>query len=104
MHEISLIIATSGERPEEFCQLLLSVVPQAGHLCDVIVVDQNPDDQRIPALLEQFLEVLPVRYIRSERGVSRARNRGLTLAAGAIVAFPDDGCLYPQGLLEWVAN
>ena len=104
MHEISLIIATLGERPEDLCLFLRSVVPQADYLCDVIVVDQNPDEQLIPILLEQFRGVLPIRCIRSERGLSRARNHALPLASGTIVAFPDDDCLYPEGLLEWVVN
>jgi glycosyltransferase involved in cell wall biosynthesis len=104
MHEISLIIATLGERPEDLCLFLRSVVPQSDYLCDIIVVDQNPDEQRIPAVLEQFRGVLPIRCIRSERGLSRARNHALPLALGTIVAFPDDDCLYPQGLLEWVVN
>jgi glycosyltransferase involved in cell wall biosynthesis len=104
MHEISLIIATLGERPEDLCLLLRSLVPQADHLCDVIVVDQNPDSQRIPVLLNQFHGHLPIQCIRSERGLSRARNQGLPLASGTLVAFPDDDCLYPDGLLEWVVN
>jgi hypothetical protein len=29
---------------------------------------------------------------------------GLTLASGSLVAFPDDDCVYPDGLLEWVAT
>jgi glycosyltransferase involved in cell wall biosynthesis len=104
MHEISLVIATLGERPEDLCSLLDSLVPQADFLCDVIVVDQNADRERIPALLSLFLERLPIRYARSERGLSRARNRGLPLASGTLVAFPDDDCLYPNGLLKWVVN
>ena len=104
MREISLIIATLGERPENLCNFLRSVVPQADYLRDIIVVDQNPDDQRIPALLEQFWGLLPIRCIRSGLGLSGARNHGLPLALGTIVAFPDDDCLYPEGLLEWVVN
>jgi glycosyltransferase involved in cell wall biosynthesis len=104
MHEISLIVSTLGERPEDLCSLLRSLVPQANHLCDVIVVDQNSDQKRVPALLAQFQGSLPIRCVRSERGLSRARNQGLPLAAGRFVAFPDDDCLYPNGLLEWVVN
>jgi glycosyltransferase involved in cell wall biosynthesis len=104
MHEISLIISTLGERPEDLRSLLGSLAPQADYLCDVIVVDQNPDQRRVPALLGEFREFLPIRCVRSERGLSRARNRGLPLALGKFVAFPDDDCLYPDGLLEWVVS
>jgi glycosyltransferase involved in cell wall biosynthesis len=104
MHEISLIISTLGERPEDLRSLLRSLVPQSDYLCEVIVVDQNPDHQRIPTLIEQFHDSLPIRCTRSERGLSRARNQGLPLASGTLVAFPDDDCLYPKGLLEWVVS
>jgi glycosyltransferase involved in cell wall biosynthesis len=104
MHEVSLIVATLGERPGDLCSLLSSLAPQADHLCEVIVVDQNPDPQRVPALLSHFAGCLPVRCVRSEPGLSRARNQGLPLASGSIVAFPDDDCVYPAGLLEWVVD
>jgi glycosyltransferase involved in cell wall biosynthesis len=104
MHEVSLIVATLGERPGDLCSLLSSLAPQADHLREVIVVDQNPDPQRIPALLAHFARCIPVRCVRSEPGLSRARNQGLPLASGSIVAFPDDDCVYPAGLLEWVVK
>jgi glycosyltransferase involved in cell wall biosynthesis len=104
MHKLSLIVSTLGERPEDLAALLRSLVPQAQYVADIIVVDQNRDASRVPALLKQFQPALPIRYTRSERGLSRARNLGLPLATGSLVAFPDDDCIYPDGLLEWVSN
>lgn len=104
MHEVSLVISTLGERPEDLCSLLRTLIPQAESLCDVVVVDQNLDPQLIPALLAEFEGALPIRCTRSERGLSRARNHGLRLTSGKLVAFPDDDCLYTEGLLKWVAN
>jgi hypothetical protein len=104
MHKASLIVATLGERPDDLRVLLQSLAPQVEFISEVIIVDQNFDHDRIPDLLCEFRGALPVRYTRSERGLSRARNHGLTLVTGDIVAFPDDDCVYSDGLLEWVIN
>jgi glycosyltransferase involved in cell wall biosynthesis len=104
MHKVSLIVSTLGERPEDLAALLRSLVPQSHFVSEVIVVDQNRDAGRVPAMLKRFHCNFPIRYTRSERGLSRARNLGLPLATGSLVAFPDDDCVYPDGLLEWVSN
>jgi glycosyltransferase involved in cell wall biosynthesis len=104
MHKVSLIISTLGERSDDLDALLSSLVPQVEFISNVIIVDQHRDERRVPSLLEPFLFRLPILYTRSERGLSRARNHGLPLATGSLLAFPDDDCLYPDGLLEWVVN
>jgi len=102
MGEFSLIVSTLGERDHDLRALLLSLVSQAAYIREVIVVDQHQDPEHLTALLADFQDRLPVRHARSERGLSRARNVGLSLASGSIIAFPDDDCLYPDGLLKWV--
>lgn len=104
MHKVSMIVATLGERPDDLRALLRSVTPQAEFISEIIVVDQHPDRYLLPRLLNEFQGVLPIRHTRSTLGSSRARNHGLSLVTGDIVAFPDDDCLYPKGLLEWVVN
>jgi len=97
MLKVSLIVATLGERPEDLSALLRSLIPQVEFIREVIVVDQHSDRDRVPVLLNQFRDALPILHTRSERGLSRARNHGLTFAKGRLVAFPDDDCLYQQG-------
>jgi hypothetical protein len=104
MLKVSLIVATLGERPEDLSVLLQSLITQVNFISEIIIVDQNPDRHRIPCLLAQFRDALPILHTRSEPGLSRARNHGLPFAKGQLVAFPDDDCLYPPGLLEWVAD
>jgi hypothetical protein len=104
MLKVSLIVATLGERPDDIRALLRSLIPQVRFISDIIIVDQHPDSHRLPALLCPFRDVLPIRCTRSEPGLSRARNLGLTFATGGLVAFPDDDCVYPDGLLEWVVD
>ncbi len=93
---ISLIVATCN-RVTELERLLISLDAQTYKNFEVLVVDQNPDDRLVPVL--QRHAGLVVRHLRSELGLSRARNVGLRAAAGQVVAFPDDDCWYPGRLL-----
>jgi glycosyltransferase involved in cell wall biosynthesis len=98
---ISLIVATL-DRVAELDRLLGSLEAQSYPDFEVIVVDQNADNRLVPVLLGHTGVV--VRHLRSERGLSRARNTGLHAARGDIMAFPDDDCWYPAKLLESIAN
>ena len=102
---VSLIVATVG-RVGELERLLASLEQQSYRDFEVIVVDQNPDDRVAPVLSRH--SGLAIMYLRSERGLSRARNAGLRVARGVLVAIPDDDCWYPPDLLaqvvEWFAS
>lgn len=100
--KISLIICTLGRR-DELARLLDSLVAQDYPHCELIVVDQNIDGL-IDSLIAQYGTILPTRHLRSPPGLSRARNVGLRVAEGDVLAFPDDDCWYPAGLLNYVAS
>jgi len=100
--KFSLIMATVG-RTKEVKRFLEHLNCQTYRDFELIVVDQNPDDRLIP-ILETYKERFPILHLRSERGLSRARNVGLKYISGDIVAFPDDDCWYPPDLLERVAH
>jgi glycosyltransferase involved in cell wall biosynthesis len=97
---ISLIVATVG-RIEELDRLLANLDRQSHRDFEVIVVDQNPD-HRLAPVLERH-PALSLRRLRSERGLSRARNCGLAASRGDLIAIPDDDCWYPPELLASVA-
>jgi len=98
--KFSLILATVG-RTDEVARLLASLKAQRYRDFELIVVDQNPDD-RLAAVLFLYKNNFPILHLRSERGLSRARNLGLKHITGDVVAFPDDDCWYPESLLEEV--
>jgi glycosyltransferase involved in cell wall biosynthesis len=98
--KISLILATRG-RVEEVRRLIESVAGQAHGDLELIVVDQNEDD-RLAGILRPSPRPFPIVHLRSEPGLSRARNVGLASVTGAIIGFPDDDCWYPKGLLARV--
>jgi glycosyltransferase involved in cell wall biosynthesis len=95
-----LIVATK-ERVAELATFLDSVEAQSYDGIRVLVVDQNGDDRLASVLAGRGLEVV---HLRSEPGLSRARNAALEHLRADLVAFPDDDCAYPPGLLERVAH
>ena len=97
----SLVLATV-DRVRELERFLRSLDAQTYRDFELIVVDQNPDDRLAP-ILGEYQGRFPLIHLRSQRGLSRARNVGLKHVRGEIVAFPDDDCWYPPDLLEQVA-
>jgi GT2 family glycosyltransferase len=66
---------------------------------DVWLVDQSDDDSTRRAL-RQVMTDARVNYVHSEtRGVSTARNLGIALSRGELVAITDDDCVVPR---DWL--
>ncbi|MHB8635069.1 MAG: glycosyltransferase family 2 protein [Fimbriimonadaceae bacterium] len=97
----SLIVATYG-RATELENLFESLASQTERDFEILVIDQNPDALLAPILAAH--PELPIRRLSSERGLSRARNVGLSAATGDIIAFPDDDCRYPPDMLRHIAE
>ena len=95
-----LVVATVG-REQELARFLGSVERQGYERVRVILVDQNDDDRVRRAVAGSGVDVL---VLRSEHGLSRARNAGLAAVEADVVGFPDDDCEYPAGLLGRVAE
>jgi GT2 family glycosyltransferase len=96
-----LVVATV-DRVEEVGRLLDSLDAQTHRGFRVLVVDQNGDDRLGPVLLRH--DSLALTRLRSDRGLSRARNVGLAEVRAELVGFPDDDCVFAPGLLEEVAR
>jgi glycosyltransferase involved in cell wall biosynthesis len=99
--KFTLILATVG-RTREVARFLESLDAQSERDFELIVVDQN-GDERLAPVLERWRGLFPIVYLRSQPGLSRARNLALAHVRGEIVAFPDDDCWYPADLLLRVA-
>jgi glycosyltransferase involved in cell wall biosynthesis len=96
-----LVVATV-DRVSELERLLASMEEQTHRDFRVLLVDQNEDDRLDPILQEQ--RHFDVVRLRSQRGLSRARNVAVGDVQADLVAFPDDDCVFPYGLLEQVAR
>ena len=95
---LSLLCCTVG-RTDKLGRLLDSLARQTFPDFELVVVDQNAPGLLDP-VLAPFSGRLDIRHVRSERGLSRARNVGLGHCRAKIVAFPDDDCWYPDTLVE----
>jgi glycosyltransferase involved in cell wall biosynthesis len=100
---VSLVVCTLGERRAQLERLLDSLGRQEFKSFEVILVDQNPS-----GLLDDIVQSrgreLSLKHVRSNRGLSLARNVGLRHASGEVVGFPDDDCWYLTDTLSLVAD
>ncbi|MDO9442035.1 MAG: glycosyltransferase [Beijerinckiaceae bacterium] len=92
----SLIVATLGRAELDRC--FASLVDQAFRDFEVIVVDQGPADL-VKSIVANYSDKFPIQHLRSEKGLSKARNVGIAVARGEIFAFPDDDAWYSPDLL-----
>ena len=91
--KFSLILATFGiDKITHIKELLQSLNEASFKEFEVILVDQNPGNE-IELLFFEQSHQFSKKYLKSEPGLSKARNIGLMSAKGEYVAFPDDDCI-----------
>lgn len=97
--KVSLVLATLG-RDLEVLDFLKSLIFQTYQNFELIVIDQNQDG-RIDDIMQNFSQCLDIKHVKVDFvGNSRARDYGIGLAKGQIIAFPDDDCAYDKNVLE----
>ena len=96
-----LVLATV-DRTSELKAFLGSLEAQSHRGFRVLLVDQNEDERLAPILAEY--SGLDVVHLRSQQGLSRARNVALPQVRADVVGFPDDDCVYAADLLERVGR
>lgn len=97
---LSLVVCTVG-RVDVLHRLLASLTRQTSRAFEVVLVDQNAGDE-LAGVVARYGACLPLRHVRSEPGLSHARNTGIDHATGALVGFPDDDCWYAPDTVEAV--
>ncbi|MEK4543665.1 glycosyltransferase family 2 protein [Bacillus sp. FSL R5-0585] len=100
--KISLVMATVG-RVSIVGELLESLKKQTYQNFELIVVDQNIDE-RLSEIICEYGECMIIKHVKSNPGLSKARNVGLRHVSGDIIAFPDDDCSYDIDTLEKVVS
>ncbi|WP_241523917.1 glycosyltransferase family 2 protein [Oceaniglobus indicus] len=90
--KISVVIPTCN-RTGFLAEAIRSALDQTVDILEVIVIDDASDTDPCPALAH-FGDRVRCARLDSRVGASRARNRGVELARGNIVAFLDDDDLW----------
>lgn len=92
------IVIPSYERHDLLEKLLLNISKQSYQDFEIIIVDQSKENFKG---LDRYSD-LDITYFKTEiKGASKARNTGIRLAKGLVVAFIDDDCI-PS--LKWLEN
>ncbi|MDQ1084624.1 MULTISPECIES: glycosyltransferase [Microbacterium] len=95
--DISVIVCTRN-RPEHLRRALAAIRDVTPSETEVIVVDSASDTSETREVAEQFGVV----YVRSGKGLSVARNVGITTSQRPFVIFTDDDCLPTPQWIEQV--
>ena len=101
---VSVIVPTHN-RPDRLQACLRSLLALQYPRYEIIIVDNAPSTSATREYIEQTCHKMQqVRYVREDRpGVSWARNRGMMMARGEILAFTDDDVVVdPYWLIELV--
>lgn len=92
------VVIPTYERPQQLGVLVDLLSKQSELDFEIIIVDQSREKWEVPGSLRN-LNILY--YHTSIKGAVKARNTGIRLASGEVVAFIDDDCQPGQ---DWLKN
>jgi len=99
---VSVVLCTTFEREQELRNCLASLAALDYPSYEVLLVDNRREDGESVAWVEDYPRVRLLR--EPQPGLAVARNRGLSAAAGEIVAFTDDDVVVDPGWLTAYAR
>lgn len=89
--KLSVIIPTIG-RVKELDELLESLLNSKFSNFEIIIVDQNQQDI-LSTVINKYNDRMLIRHHRVNfKGLSKAKNYGVSIARGEFISFPDDDC------------
>jgi glycosyltransferase involved in cell wall biosynthesis len=96
---LSVVIPTRN-RVRLVCEAIESALNQRIGQVEVIVVDDGSTDDTASMLARSFASRIELVRLPTRRGAGAARNAGVRLARGELVAFLDDDDLWLPGKLD----
>lgn len=104
---ISVIVCTY-KRAETLKEVLDSLKNQIGANFELLIIDGSGDDTRPFDAVKEFEKnnvlSFSLRFIKSEKGLTKQRNVGLKNAKGDIIAFFDDDVTFDSDFLRIIAD
>lgn len=101
---VSFLVPTLGERKEELIRLLNSLSEQIYDNVEVIISAQD-NFETVRSIIEEYNNRLKIRFVRCEsKGLSKARNVGLSACKGPIIVLSDDDCWYPKDASQKIVS
>lgn len=97
--KISILLPTLGERESELKRLLDSLEKQIYKNFEVVVVSQSNHD-KVKKILDLYNNLKIKHITLNRKGLSYARNEGLSECSGDIVLLSDDDCWYHENSME----
>lgn len=97
---VSVVVCTLGRQPR-LTATVAAVLTQTHPNIDLVVVDNDPASGRTPALLAGIDDRRLRIVTEPVRGLSAARNAGLSAAQGALIAYTDDDAVPTP---DWIAT
>lgn len=101
--KISVLIPTLGIRLKEIERLIKTLESQSYKNFEVIFITQD-NHEKIEKIIIKHKTLKIIQIKMDEKGLSRARNKGLSVASGEIIVLSDDDCWYPVNAFETVVN
>ncbi len=100
---VAVVVCTAA-RPVQLERCIRSLLAQRHAELEVLVVDNRPSEEDTRRAVSAIAERDPrVRYVpESRRGLSVARNRGVSETSADVVAFTDDDVVADAGWIEWL--
>lgn len=98
--KISFLVPTLGNRPVEIRRLFDTLCSQTYSNIEVVIVVQS-NYEKIYELFSEYETRLEIQLIEDkEKGLSKARNKGLPFCKGDVIVLSDDDCWYPSNSAE----
>ncbi|HPB69099.1 MAG TPA: glycosyltransferase [Candidatus Omnitrophota bacterium] len=103
-HPLVSVIIPTRSRPEDIEDCLRCLYQQTYPDFEVIVVDASPDEKTKDIVQKKFPKVHYEYFPNGENQRPKAKNIGIKIAKGDILAFIDDDSLVQKGWLEACVN
>ncbi len=102
--KISFLVPTLGKRHKEIRRLFESLASQKYKDFEVVLVVQD-DFDAVNTICQEYDELIAIKIILcDQKGLSKARNKGLAFCDGDIVVLSDDDCWYPVDAAEAIVK